>query len=487
MDVEQRPPQAAKDERAGALERNRLAVWDIVFFVVAAAAPLTAMAGVAPLAIGFGGLGAPGGYLIAGAVLLLFAVGFTAMSRYVRNAGAFYAYIARGLGKPAGVGAALVALFSYSVLEISLIAAFATFASATVGDLFGVSVRWEVWAFALIAVVAWLGYRRITLSAKVLGVALVLEVAILLVLAGPVVVQGGAEGFPLGSFAPQNIFAGGAGAMFLIAFSAFVGFEATAIYSEEARDPRRTVPRATYTAVAFLALFYTFICWTIITAFGPQEALRVAAEDPTGMFFTATANYVGALASDAMSLLIVTSAFAATLAFHNAVSRYFYALGRERILPATFGRTHPATHSPWVGGVAQTAIAVVVVAGFAIAGADPYLTLLLWSAAPGILGVIVLQALCAVSVIGFFRHEHRGTTPFQRLVAPLLAFLGLAIATALILTRFELLTAAPSAVNAILIAPLPILFAVGAIRALLLRRRSPEAYDALTNVEAVDT
>ena len=37
---------------------------------------------------------------------------------------------------------------------------------------------------------------------------------------------------------------GGTGAMFAIVFGAFIGFESTAIYSEEARDPERTVPRA---------------------------------------------------------------------------------------------------------------------------------------------------------------------------------------------------------------------------------------------------
>lgn len=295
MDVEGREPLAdakvasrdGKVAPADRLEGGAMGVLDLVFFVVAAAAPLTVMAGVAPLAIQFGGLGAPGGYLFAGAVLAVFAVGFTAMSRHVRNAGAFYAYIARGLGKPLGVGAALVAVLSYNLIEIGLLGAFAAFASATIGELVGLQTRWEIWAFLAIALIGWLGYRRVTVSAKVLGVALTLEVAILLVLAVPVFLTGGAAGFPLQSFAPQNIFSEGAGAMFVLAFGAFIGFEATAIYSEEARDSRRTVPRATYVAVGFLALFYTTITWMIIVAFGPERALSVAENDPEGMFFTA--------------------------------------------------------------------------------------------------------------------------------------------------------------------------------------------------------
>jgi len=468
---------------ADRLQGGALGTLDLVFFVVAAAAPLTVMAGVAPLAIRFGGLSAPSGYLLAGIVLAVFAVGFTAMSRHIQNAGAFYAYVAKGLGKPAGVGAALLALVAYSLVAIGLTGAFASFTSATVQDLLGLSTPWEIWAFSLIAILAWLGYRRVTFSAKVLGVALALEVAILLALAFPVLFQGGAEGFPSEPLDPRTIFSPGLGAMLVLAFGAFIGFEATAIYSEESRNPRRTVPRATYIAVAFLALFYTFITWTIIAAFGPERALVVAARDPEGMFFAAMADYVGRWASDVMRVLIVTSAFAATLAFHNAASRYFYALGRERVLPPLLGRTHPTTHSPWAGSFTQTALAVVVVGGFALAGADPYLQLFLWTSGPSILGLVVLWALCALAVVGFFRRGRQDATFWQRLVAPVLAFVGLGVASALIVANFDLLTGAGSTTNALLIGSVPVVFAIGVIRALWLRRKNPSAYEALTTTD----
>ena len=125
----------------GALERNAVGVCDLVFFVVAAAAPLTVMAGVAPLAIGRGGIGAPGAYVLTGVVLALFAVGYTAMSRFIRNAGAFYVYISRGLGRTLGLGAAFLATFSYAAIGIGLYGAFAVFAETTFADLFGLTWR----------------------------------------------------------------------------------------------------------------------------------------------------------------------------------------------------------------------------------------------------------------------------------------------------------------------------------------------------------
>ncbi|MEU0218243.1 hypothetical protein ABZ281_25430, partial [Streptomyces sp. NPDC006265] len=96
----QRPPslQPAGPETSARLQRGTLGTADIVFYVAAAAAPLTVMVGVAPLAILFGGIGAPAAYVGVGVLLCLFAVGFTAMTPYIRNAGAFYAYVARGPG-----------------------------------------------------------------------------------------------------------------------------------------------------------------------------------------------------------------------------------------------------------------------------------------------------------------------------------------------------------------------------------------------------
>lgn len=454
-------------------------MWGLVFFVVAAAAPLTVMAGVAPLAISLGGIGAPGAYLYAGIVLLLFAVGFTAMSRYVQNAGAFYAYVARGLGKPAGVGASLVAVLSYNLIEIGLIGAFAYFASSTLAYLFGVQTPWILWAVGCIVVVWFLGHRRITLSAKVLGLALLAEVASLAIFAFRTLVSN--DGLNPDSFAPELVFAPGAGAVFVLAFGAFVGFEATAIYAEESRDPMRTVPRATYVAVGFLALFYGFVVWMIVTAYGGGAVSR-ATDDPADMVFDAVAlNNVDE--ANVMRLLIVTSAFAAVLAFHNASTRYLYALGREGILPRVLGRTSASTGAPHVAVGVQTGLALVVVAVFALLGADPYTQLLLWTNGPGILGVMALQALTSVAVIGFFRRDRHGHSPLVTLVAPALGALGLTVAVVLVVANFDLLTAAGPGINLALMLSLPVVFAVGIGLALRLRRVDPERYAKLTTFD----
>ena len=468
------------------LQRNAIGVWDLVFFVGAAAAPLTVAAGIVPLAIGRGGIGAPGGYLIAGVLLLLFAVGFTRMSRHVRNAGAFYAYIGHGLGRVAGAGAATMAIFCYSTLNIGLYGAAGFFASTTFRDLFGIDLSWPVWAFAVLVLVAWLGFRQVTLSARLLAVALLAEIAILGVLAVAVLADGGHDGLSAHPLSPGTWFTGGTTSAVVLCFGAFVGFEATALYSEESRDSARAVTRATYVAVTFLTVFYVFISWMIIQAFGDAGALAIAGQDPAAMFFVATGDYVGTFAVDVMRVLIVTSALAALLASHNATARYAFALGREGVLPRVFGRAHRRTHAPWVAGFAQSAVAAVVVGVFAIAGADPFTQLLLWVNSPGIVGLMGLQGLCAVAVVGYYRRHPGLASAWAVAVAPTLAAAGMAAAVVLGTLKFDVLTGAGTTTNVLLLAPLPLCFAAGALRARHIRRHDPEAYKILTTYRVDD-
>lgn len=476
-------PPAAGEPR---LRAASVGMWDLAFFVVAAAAPLSVISGVSPLAIQFGGIGAPGGYLYAGIVFLIFAVGFTAMARRLPRAGAFYAYITHGLGRPAGVGAAMVAVVAYNTIAIGFVAGIGVFAEATFRDLFGLRLEWWVWAAIGLATVGVLGYNRITLSAKVLAVLLFAEVLVLLVLAVPVIADGGADGLSLAAFEPSNVFGPGVGALFVLSFGAFLGFESTAIYREEARDPDRSVPRATFLAVAFMGLFYALMVWVVLMAFGSAEALRVAAEDPADMYFIAMRQWVGDGASDAMHVLIVTSTVASTLAYHNAASRYFFVLGREGVLPAALGRARAKNGAPGVASLTQIGLMAFVVIAFTLFGAAPYEQTFLWLNGTGIVGLIALQSLCSFAVVAWFWRVPSDANLFQRVVAPLLAGLALGTVVVLIVENFSILTGAGSLANLLLLLPVPLAMVAGVCVALRIRARDPRRYAALTNTSAAE-
>ncbi|WP_411078724.1 APC family permease [Streptomyces sp. cmx-18-6] len=461
---------------APTLRKGTLGTADIAFFVISAAAPLTVMAGVAPIALLLGGIGAPVGYLVAGVTLAVFAVGFTTMSRHVRSAGAFYAYITRGLGKPVGIAAALIAMLGYNGMEIGVYGLLGSASADTAHALWGLDVPWLPVSLLGLVLIWYGGFRSIDFGAKVLGVLLVAETGILVLLAGGVLIDGGASGLSLASFSPGNVFVPGTAAVLACAFAAFTGFESTVIYRREARNPERTVPRATYIAVAFLGLFYAFIVWAVIQAFGDEKVVQAAADDPGGLFFSAITAYVGPWAADLMHVLIVTSVLASLLAFHNAINRYGLALAEEGVLPAVLGRVHPRHRSPYVAGAAQTVLGAIVVIGFAAAGADPYAQLLLWVNTPGMIGLMVLQLLAALAVFLFFRRVPHQEGVLRTVVAPLAAAVLLTGAIGLVAYNVDLFTGASTGVNLLLVALVPGVFLLGLLLARRLRRRRPEVY-----------
>lgn len=483
------PPTSPPSAKNTHLRRGSLGVADIVFFVVAAAAPLTVMAGVAPLAILLGGIGAPAAYFAIGVLLCLFAVGFTAMTPYIRNAGAFYSYVTRGFGRPVGLGAALLAVFSYNALQIGLYGAFGFLAGTTVNNLFGLDVPWPVYAFAGIVLVWYLGYRSVHFGAKVLAVILVVEVAILSLLAAGILFHGGAEGLSMASFSPRNVFAPGMGAALGIAVAAFIGFEATAIYRVEARNPDRTVPRATYIAVVFLGLFYCFITWVIVQAFGNEGAVAAAAENPAEMFFTAMTQYVGGWATVVQRVLLLASVLGALLALHNNITRYVHTLASERALPTLLGRIHPRHGSPWVTGVAQSALAAVVVTVFAVIGVHPYGQFFLWVNSPGVVGILALQAMAAFAVVAFFRRTTpaHGEGRFRTLIAPMVAGVLMTAILVLVCWNLDLFTGAGPVVNGALVVLTLAVFGAGVLLARRLRRTRPHVYAGLATTDIETT
>lgn len=160
-----------------ALAADRLGVPSVIFFVTAAATPLTVVAGVITLGYAVTGLlGLPLAFVLVGLLLALFGVGYVAMSRHIVNAGSFYAYIAQGVGRPAGVGAAWVALLAYNALQVGLYGVIGAAASPVLETWFGLSLPW--WAIALAAwtLVAVLGVQQVDLNGKVLAVLLTAEV-----------------------------------------------------------------------------------------------------------------------------------------------------------------------------------------------------------------------------------------------------------------------------------------------------------------------
>lgn len=153
-----------------ALARDRVGVPSVWSFIMSGIAPLTVAAGVITSAYAATGLtGIPAAFVVVAVVLALFVPGYVAMTRHITNAGAFYAFIVRGLGKPLGVAAALIALLAYSFLQVGLYGAFGPAAQTEAQAHLHLGASWWVWALAAWAAVTVLGLLRVDITGKILG------------------------------------------------------------------------------------------------------------------------------------------------------------------------------------------------------------------------------------------------------------------------------------------------------------------------------
>lgn len=429
--------------------RRKLGVPTITFLIIAASAPLTVVAGGATTAFAVtGSLAVPIGYIVLALALGVFAIGYAAMSRHITNAGAFYAYAAQGLGRPVGVGVALVALVSYNCMQIGIYGMFGFQVSTFLAEKFGIDVPWWIAVLVCIGVVAALGVNRVDLSAKVLAVLVALEFLIVIVFdvvafANPV------EAFTAEPMSPANVFLPGIGAVLAFGIAAFMGFESAAIYGEEAKDPRRTIARATFTAVGIIGVFYALSSWALSLAIGTEKITSGGiGPDEAGppLFFGFVAAHLGTVVVDLMSVLFITSIFAALVSFHNAVARYLFSLAREGLLPRGLAGVRRSSGAPWAGSLTQTVLAIIVIAVFAIAGSGseygplfPVITLFTWLTNTGAMGLVLLMAIISLAVIGFFRRDPRDAGLLSRVIAPAVSFVVLILVYGLIIANFNVL------------------------------------------------
>jgi amino acid transporter/GNAT superfamily N-acetyltransferase len=477
------PVQPGYSRVSRALARNRLGVSAVVFFIVSAAAPLTVIGSGAVVAFATTKtVGIPAAYAAIAIVLAVFAVGYVAMSRHVTNAGAFYTYVAQGLGRVFGVGASFVAVLAYNGMQVGLYGGFGGILAGNLNTWFGWNVPWWVVALGGWVVVGLLGVLRIDFNSRVLAVLLTAECLIMLVFDAVELTHPAGGSVSFASLQPSHLFAAGAGALLVTAVTGFVGFEGGAVYAEETKDPKRTVARATYIAVAFVGILYAGSSWALTVFTGPNNIVQAATEQQANLIFNINSGFLGTWVVDIGRVLIVTSLFAALVSFHNTVSRYLFALGREHVLPPALGTTNRRTGSPHVGSLVQTASALVVLILFAVFKLDPLTDLLFIVTTYGGLGVLILMVLTSVSVIGYFvRRRITDESAWHRVVAPAIAAVLLLVVLYMTLDQYSTLLGLPANHPAVWI--LPSTFAVGGFAGVLwglyLKKNRPDVYASI--------
>ena len=464
------------------LLRSSINFLHIVLMVTAAAAPLVVASTYIPISIGSGaGMATPLTYAATTVILLIFSVGFAQMAKRITSAGAFYTFTAQGLGKPMGLAVGMTVVAAYSMISAAIAGGFGYFTSALLANHFSLDIPWYWCSIVGLALMFVISYFRVTFTARILAVLLTLEVLVVFVVCVFTIGKGGAEGQIPAAFNPAEwAVAPALGIGFFLAFWSWIGFETTAIYGEETKDPKESVPRATYIAVTTLGVFYTFAAYAAIVGFGtdsPNQANTLIGD----YYFVLADTYTGHVVRTVMDFLVVSGFFACAFAFHNNAARYFFSLGRDGILPRALGRTHHAHKSPHIAAGVQAATAIVTVTLFALGGADPLLHLGTWLPIFCTLAVILVQLLVSVAVIGYFNRIGRNSYSdyWKTLAAPALGALAQLVIIVLLIGNLTFLAGADAMVVKLIPLYVGVIAVGGFVYALWLKHAAPQRFAAI--------
>jgi amino acid transporter len=486
------------------LAKNALGLPQVLFCIVTGAAPIAAMLFNDYWAVYGGGWAAPSAFIMATVAFTVFSVGYVAMARRVTAAGGFYSFVSHAFGQSLGMGTALLIAACYTIFAAGVTGVTAYFANATFNDWFSVDVPVWVWEFGTLGIMVLLAFFHIELTAKILGVFLMVEVAALLVFSFATLFQP-KHGFVLDGLLPWNFFdstgngskaafgAGTVGAGFFGAFWSWIGFEMAPNYAEESRDPKKIMGPATYISVIGLGILYTFVTWMLVVAYGKAGIIpglnAQVHGDVASVFYPATDRAIGldiggeSILTRAFELTIVTGSFACQLAFFNTATRYFFSMGREGVLPKKLGKTHPVHHSAYIASTLVGVCCALVIGGFLWYDGTTLGALLklgTWAPLMGNVGILSIMALVSVAIIKYFATDAKdGQHWWHTMLAPVLATVAMAVAVYLLVdNRTTLAGGNPPFIHWVWLPPL-LVFLAGIALAQIYRARDRARYDGI--------
>jgi amino acid transporter len=376
------------------------------------------------------GVAAPLTILAGGVAVVLLAFTVAEFTKAEPSAGSFITYVETSLGSRAGVATALLVAVGYTVAITGVFTMSGGMVALTVAHYTSWRLPWEPLTLALTVGAIWLTARGVSLSTRVVGLAVLAQVAVMLIVCVVVFVdrRGHLSAVP---FSWSHLTGGLAGlsAGFPLALYMFIGWENGPALAEEVRDPRRTVPRALYTSIATATALFVFFAYATVTGFHYNVASIGRSSVP---FLTVADHYLGGVAVLAWIAGIV-SVLATLVSAANSQARMLFDGGRSGLLPAWLAHLRPRVETPvnallGMGGVGLGIIAVwwiIHVIGVDTGSTDP-VGLYAECSTLGTIVILFVYFLTTLSLPVFMWRRHRKSfSPLRHAVIPALGALAL--------------------------------------------------------------
>lgn len=417
------------------LQRDAIGLAPVLFQSITHMAPAAAVAFSIIFATTYAGGATPLAVLLALVACLFVAISIGQLAKHLPSAGGLYTYSARGLHPTVGFFVAWGFMLAEPIVAPLLYLVFGNALSSYLNAHFST----PLWLWAPFAAIAGIGvwalvYRGVRLSTET-GVALgAFEILVFLALGITLIVAAGGNN-TLSVFSPSTGNSSGLGSVFagmVYTVLAFIGFEASAPLGEEARDPKRTIPRAVILSCVLIGVFYLICYYGATVYFGPN----LMADAKNGFFasngfdpWDGLASKVWGPLSILVLLAILNSAFANSNAGANAATRVGFALGRVGILPRALAKVHPRFKTPYVAIHAQGAIGIVVAIGlgYALYNVGPAPSPLNAFALLGTVATLVIVCIYILTnlanIVFYMREQRAEMNVLWNLIVPALGIL----------------------------------------------------------------
>lgn len=356
-------PDATKGTR---LKAGAIGLPGATMQAVATIAPAIAALFFTQYVVSLTGLDAPIAYVFGVCIVLMLGSTLVQLSKHMSSAGGYYTFVSKAINPRVGFLTAWMYVFYNPVCAGPIYAYFGFLLSNELKTHYGVNAPYLWWLTLVVGApfVAFLAWRGLALSIKVLVSLGLLEMAIVFSLAISGFISPGKGGFSFAPFNPTHSLSGEGFALAIVfSLQALTGWEAAAPLAEETSHPRRNIPRATMISIIALGIFLVICYWGQIIGWGTA---LLTGKSPNAM--VNSPDLPGLVIAHRLWgsawVLVLGAMFSSTLAVcqacNNVSTRIWFKMGETGTLPKWFGHVNEKHKTPTHAILANLALSLAV-------------------------------------------------------------------------------------------------------------------------------
>jgi amino acid transporter len=381
------------------------------------------------------GVTAPLAYVLGVCIVLMLGSTLVQLSKHMSSAGGYYTFVSRAINPRVGFMTAWMYVFYNPVCAGPIYAYFGYLLEQELKTHYNINAPYLWWLTLIVFApfVAFLAWRGLAVSVRVLVGLGLLEMAIVFALALSGFISPGPGGDNLSSWVPSHSLSGEGFALAVVfSLQALTGWEAAAPLAEETSNPRRNIPRATMISIIALGIFLVVVYWGQIIGWGTSiltgkgANTLVNSPDLPGL---AIAHRLWGAAWVIVLLAMFSSTLAVCQACNNVSTRIWFKMGETGTLPGWFAKVHPVHRTPTNSILANLALSLGVGlgVGFALNASRSYF---LTNGLILVLAVLYIYVSANVAVaLYYLRQRRQEFNPILHIVLPVISTAALVYVT----------------------------------------------------------